>query len=140
MSTNRSHCLVKIMVACPETATLLLCPHPVSRKTGFIQKFRVLPRLGIAHIIHACELKEFQEFLVCLHLGRIVVHWHDPLYIGRDSGRAKMAQHADPFISLLDIKITQVFKAFNGVVDSLFPQMVGAQADPLACKFRLRIQ
>ena len=51
-----------------------------------------------------------------------------------------MAKHADPFISLLDIKIAHIFKALNGIGDARGSQVGLAQVDPLDTKFGFGIQ
>ena len=73
------------------------------------------------------------EFVIFTNFRRIIEPRHNAGNGGKNRIRAKIFQHTDTFVALLDIKAAHVLIRFNGIVDALF-HMGHAQGKPLAGK------
>lgn len=73
------------------------------------------------------------ELVIFTNFRRIIELRHNAGNGGKNRIRAKIFQHTDTFVALLDIKAAHVLICFNGIVDALF-HMGHAQGNPLAGK------
>ena len=64
------------------------------------------------------DFVKIQEFVIGFDPGILRLGWQHPAYIAGNPGRVKVPQNADPFVALLNIKVAQIFKAFNGLGDT----------------------
>ena len=104
------------------------------------QQFGIVPGAAELNGIKLGGLVEIQKFIVSPDPGLVGLGRKDTADVAGDPGRAEMPQDADPFVALLHIEITQVFKADDGVGDAGVSQMGGAQADPFGGEFGFHIQ
>ena len=123
-----------------EGTPLVLGPYLVPLLAQVAQKLGVVPRTAELDGVQMGYLVKVQKFVVGPDSGILRGSGHDPAHLSGNPGSTEAAQDADPLVPLLDVEIAQVFVARNGVGDAGFPQMGGAQVDPLGGKFRLGIQ
>ena len=64
------------------------------------------------------DFVKIQKFILSFDPGILRLGWQHPAYIAGNPGRVKVPQNTDPFVALLNIKVTQIFKAFNGLSDT----------------------
>ena len=100
----------------------------------------IVTRNAVLNVIRSRIPVKIQKFIVCLDPGLLCHGRQDPGDHGRDPGCAKPAQHADPFVALLHIKIPQVFHAGDGIPNPLIGKMGRAQGNPFGGKFRIPVQ
>ena len=139
-ASQRIERLPEILKIRPETAAFFLCPLPVLRQIGKRQQLDVAPRMGVEGIVKPRIFEEIQKLIISANF-RVVAHRrHDPVNDAGNSDCSVIFQHAQALISLLNIEISQIFIANNGVADALVPLMRPAQRHPLHCEFRLAVQ
>ena len=124
----------------PEAAALILRPLPILRQVGKRQQLHIVPRMGVANVIKPCAFEKVQEFVIGADFHALAQGRHNPVNDAGDSDRPVIFQHAQAFVSLLNIEISQIFVADNGVADALVPLMRLTQRNPLHRKFRLAVQ
>ena len=137
---HRCQSLPEILKTGVKGTPLLLGPFHIRLLAQQGQELSVI--LGPPEIdgVEARCLEEVQKFIIGLDPGLLGLHRQYPLDYCGNPGRAEIAQHTHPLVALLDIEITQVFIAGNGVADALGSQVGFAKSNPFGCKFRFCIQ
>ena len=96
--------------------------------------------MGVASVIQLCVFEKFQEFVIGADFHALAQGRNDPVDDAGNSGRPVIFQHAQAFISFLNVEISQIFIANNRVADAHVPLVRLTQRHPFRRKFRLAVQ
>ena len=128
------------MEVCPEGSPLILGPGLSHFFVQIVQKLGVIAGAAVLDAVQLCALVKFQKFVIGTNPQVVRGRRQNPADVAGDLGRAKMPQHADPFIAFLHVEIAQILIAYDGIGDAGVSQMGSAQADPFGGKFRFAVQ
>ena len=115
---------------------LIIRPHMIRLKPEQFLQFGIAAHAPENHLIDATELIEIHELIISPDIFCFRPCRNNACHMRGDRRCAKGLQHADTFMSFLNIEPAHVFKADNRIRDAFCAQVRRTQIDPFVRKLR----